>query len=90
MLSTRACSLTFMFPRSFDLFTKFLLVVGIWWLFFMLSLLAYPALVYISKVFNLIEGPLIFCVAMCRTRVAFLFKRWVITIVSKRKARLAC
>ncbi len=27
-------------------------------------------------VFNLIQGPLIFCVAMCRTRVAFLFKKY--------------
>jgi hypothetical protein len=27
-------------------------------------------------VFNLLQGPLIFCVAMCRTRVAFLFKKY--------------
>ena len=27
-------------------------------------------------IFNLIQGPLIFCVAMCRTRVAFLFKKY--------------
>ena len=27
-------------------------------------------------VFNMLEGPLIFCVAMCRTRVAFLFKKY--------------
>lgn len=27
-------------------------------------------------VFNLLQGPLIFCIAMCRTRVAFLFKKY--------------
>ena len=61
---------------SFDLFTKFLIVVGIWWLFQTLSLLQIKALKYIAMVFNLLQGPLIFCVAMCRTRVAFLFKKY--------------
>eukprot|EP00094_Tigriopus_californicus_P005595 TCALIF_05392-PA protein Name:"Similar to mthl5 Probable G-protein coupled receptor Mth-like 5 (Drosophila melanogaster)" AED:0.54 eAED:0.54 QI:0/0.25/0.2/0.6/1/1/5/301/387 len=64
------------FQVNFDLFTKFLLVIGIWWMFFLLALFEIEALVYISKVFNVIEGPLIFCIAMCRTRVAFLFKRY--------------
>ena len=27
-------------------------------------------------VFNLLQGPLIFCVSMCRIRVAFLFKKY--------------
>jgi hypothetical protein len=61
---------------SFDLYIKFLLVVGVWWLFFTLSLLGIDALVYISRVFNVVQGPLVFCVAMCRTRVAFLFKKY--------------
>eukprot|EP00095_Tigriopus_kingsejongensis_P003478 maker-scaffold264_size232020-snap-gene-1.15 protein:Tk03478 transcript:maker-scaffold264_size232020-snap-gene-1.15-mRNA-1 annotation:"probable g-protein coupled receptor mth-like 5" len=64
------------FQVNFDLFTKFLLVIGMWWLFFLMSLFDVEALVYISKVFNVIEGPLIFCIAMCRTRVAYLFKRY--------------
>ena len=43
----------------------------------MLSFLDFvAALIYIFKVFNMLEGPLIFIVAMCRTRVAFLFKRY--------------
>merc|ERR1719245_878844 len=62
---------------NFDLFTKFLLVVGIWWLFHALAaLLQRTALTYISMAFNIIIGPLVFLVAMCRTRVAFLFKRY--------------
>ena len=65
------------FQVNFDLYIKFLLVCGVWWLFFMLSLLpvAQPALLWISRVFDVVHGPLVFCVAMCRTRVAFLFKR---------------
>ena len=31
---------------------------------------------YIGMVFNLLQGPFIFAVAMCRTRVAFLFKKY--------------
>merc|ERR1712038_933334 len=61
---------------SFDLYTKFLVVVGIWWLFHSLSLLRLPALNYIAMIFNVLHGPLIFLVAMCRTRVSFLFKRY--------------
>jgi len=61
---------------NFDLFTKFFIVIAIWWLMFTLSLLQITAFKYIGMVFNLIQGPLIFCVAMCRTRVAFLFKKY--------------
>lgn len=61
---------------SFDLFTKFFIVIAIWWLMFTLSLLQMAPFKYIGMVFNLIQGPLIFCVAMCRTRVAFLFKKY--------------
>ncbi len=61
---------------SFDLYTKFLIVVGIWWLFHTLSLMNMRPLKYISMVFNLMQGPLVFCIAMCRTRVAFLFKKY--------------
>ena len=43
---------------------------------FTLSLLQMAPFKYIGMVFNLIQGPLIFCVAMCRTRVAFLFKKY--------------
>ena len=64
------------FTFSFDLFTKFFIVIAIWWLMFTLSLLQITAFKYIGMVFNLIQGPLIFCVAMCRTRVAFLFKKY--------------
>ena len=65
-----------LFTFSFDLFTKFFIVIAIWWLMFTLSLLQITAFKYIGMVFNLIQGPLIFCVAMCRTRVAFLFKKY--------------
>ena len=41
---------------SFDLYTKFLVVVGIWWLFHSLSLLRLPALEYIAMVFNVVHG----------------------------------
>ena len=41
-----------------------------------MSLTDIPALKYIGMVFNLLQGPLIFCVSMCRTRVAFLFKKY--------------
>ena len=41
-----------------------------------MSLLEIPALKYIGMVFNLLQGPLIFCISMCRTRVAFLFKKY--------------
>ena len=41
-----------------------------------MSLTNIPALKYIGMVFNLLQGPLIFCVSMCRTRVAFLFKKY--------------
>ena len=62
---------------NFDLYIKFLLVEGVWWLFFMLSLLPdMAALTWISRVFDVVHGPLVFCVAMCRTRVAFLFKKY--------------
>lgn len=64
------------FQVNFDLYTKFLVVVGIWWLFHSLSLLRLPALEYIAMVFNVVHGPLVFLVAMCRTRVSFLFKRY--------------
>lgn len=64
------------FQVNFDLYTKFLIVVGIWWLFQTLSLIQMSALKYISMVFNLLQGPLVFCIAMCRTRVAFLFKKY--------------
>ena len=52
------------------------IVIAIWWLLFTLSLLQMAPFKYIGMVFNLIQGPLIFCVAMCRTRVAFLFKKY--------------
>ncbi len=43
---------------SFDLYIKFLLVLGVWWIFFMLALLEWDALVYISRTFHVIEvGP---------------------------------
>ena len=58
------------------MFTKFFIVIAIWWLMFTLSLLQMAPFKYIGMVFNLIQGPLIFCVAMCRTRVAFLFKKY--------------
>jgi hypothetical protein len=64
------------FQVNFDLFVKFLIVLSVWWLFFLLAMLDIAALEYISKVFNVLSGPMIFCVAMCRTRVAFLFKRY--------------
>ena len=49
------------FQVNFDLFTKFLLVVGIWWLFHALAaLLQRTALTYISMAFNIIIGPLVF------------------------------
>jgi len=64
------------FQVNFDLFTKFLLVVGIWWLFHALALLRMSALSYIAMAFDILLGPLVFLVAMCRTRVAFLFKRY--------------
>jgi len=64
------------FQVNFDLFTKFFIVIAIWWLMFTLSLLQMAPFKYIGMVFNLIQGPLIFCVAMCRTRVAFLFKKY--------------
>jgi len=64
------------FQVNFDLYTKFLVVVGIWWLFHSLSLLRLPILDYIAQIFNVLQGPLIFLVAMCRTRVSFLFKRY--------------
>lgn len=63
------------FQVNFDLYIKFLLVEGVWWLFFMLSLLPVDALTWISRVFDVVHGPLVFCVAMCRTRVAYLFKK---------------
>ena len=50
--------------------------MGIWWLFHALALLQLTALTYISMVFDVLLGPLVFLVAMCRTRVAFLFKRY--------------
>merc|ERR1712117_951111 len=64
------------FQVNFDLFTKLFLVVGVCWLFQTLALLDISALEYIGKIFTLLQGPLIFCVAMCRTRVAFLFKKY--------------
>jgi len=64
------------FQVNFDLYIKFLLVEGVWWLFFMLSLLPVDALTWISRVFDVVHGPLVFCVAMCRTRVAYLFKKY--------------
>lgn len=64
------------FQVNFDLYTKFLVVVGIWWLFHSLSLLRLPIMNYIAMVFNVLHGPLVFLVAMCRTRVSFLFKRY--------------
>ena len=51
-------------------------MVGVWWLFFMLSLLETTAVIYMGRVFDCLAGPLVFIVAMCRTRVAFLFKRY--------------
>merc|ERR1719468_484509 len=56
------------FQVNFDLFTKFFIVIAIWWLSFTLSLLQINSFKYIGMVFNLLQGPLIFCVAMCRTR----------------------
>ena len=41
-----------------------------------MSLLDMDELRYIGMVFNLLQGPFIFAVAMCRTRVAFLFKKY--------------
>ncbi len=65
------------FQVNFDLYIKFLIVIGVWWFFFVLAFLEdVEALVYISKAFSMLEGPLIFIIAMCRTRVAFLFKRY--------------
>ena len=61
---------------NFDLFTKLFLVVGVCSMFQTLALLDIRALEYIGKIFVLLQGPLIFVVAMCRTRVAFLFKRY--------------
>ncbi len=43
------------FVNSFDLYIKFLLVLGVWWLFFMLALLEWDSLVYISRTFHVIE-----------------------------------
>ena len=68
--------ISILFIFSFDLFTKFLVVIGIWWLFHTLSLFQYASLKYTGIIFNLVEGPAVFCVAMCRTRVAFLFKKY--------------
>ena len=51
-------------------------MVGIWWLFNVLSLLERQALTYIAMTFDILLGPLVFLVAMCRTRVAFLFKKY--------------
>lgn len=64
------------FQVNFDLYSKLLMVVGSCWLFQTLALLDIPALYYIGMVFAIIQGPLIFLVAMCRTRVAFLFKKY--------------
>ncbi|XP_040568068.1 probable G-protein coupled receptor Mth-like 5 isoform X1 [Lepeophtheirus salmonis] len=64
------------FQVNFDLFVKFLIVIGVWWFFEMLSFFRVDALKYISMIFNIIQGPLVFCVAMCRTRVAYLFKKY--------------
>jgi len=64
------------FQVNFDLFTKLFLVVGVCSMFQTLALLDIRALEYIGKIFVLLQGPLIFVVAMCRTRVAFLFKRY--------------
>ena len=52
------------------------MVIGIWWLFHTMSLLQYASLKYTGIIFNLVEGPAVFCVSMCRTRVAFLFKKY--------------
>ena len=68
--------LIWIFFSSFDLFTKFLIVIGIWTVFQTMSLLDMDELRYIGMVFNLLQGPFIFAVAMCRTRVAFLFKKY--------------
>jgi hypothetical protein len=64
------------FQVNFDLFTKLFMVIGACWLFQTLALLDVNALDYIGKIFTLIQGPLIFIVAMCRTRVIFLFKKY--------------
>jgi len=64
------------FQTNFDLFTKLFLVIGLCWLFQTLALLGVPALDYIGKIFTLMQGPLIFLVAMIRTRVLFLFKKY--------------
>ena len=51
-------------------------MIGIWWLFHTLALLPHASLKYTGIIFNLVEGPAVFMVAMCRTRVAFLFKKY--------------
>ena len=62
------------FQVNFDLFTKLFMVIGCCWFFQTLALLEITALEYIGKIFTLIQGPLVLVVAMCRTRVIFLFK----------------
>ena len=57
------------------------MVVGVCWLFQILALLPMgtgltTALHYIAMVFTIIQGPLVFVVAMCRTIVVVLFKRY--------------
>jgi len=69
------------FQVNFDLFSKLLMVVSVCWFFQTLALIplggsASPAFHYIAMVFTILQGPLIFIVAMCRTRVVFLFKRY--------------
>ncbi len=60
---------------SFELYTKFLIVVDVCWLFFMLTLLETTAVIYTGRMFNCLAEPLTFVAAVSRTRVAFLFKR---------------
>jgi len=64
------------FQTNFDLFTKLFMVIGACCFFQTLSLLNFHALHYIAMIFTLIQGPMIFVVAMCRTRVIFLFKKY--------------
>lgn len=53
------------------------MVIGTWWLINTLGvLMIHEALTYLSMSMNILLGPLVFVVAMCRTRVAFLFKKY--------------
>jgi len=64
------------FQVNFDLYSKLLMVLASCGLFQTLGILDIAALHYIGMVFSILQGPLIFLVCMCRTRIAYLFKRY--------------